>query len=140
MRALIGVNKCPAALNRCSHAALAGRGGLVSKNSRLVSDHAVTVIVSVDGLSRYSSSWVRAIRLSRFLTKKLSSSSEWSDAWLSGVASYIAIRHRLMNLKPFLDKNRNIVDRYDYRFYLGPISSSPLSTLLSSYTSAIITI
>ena len=70
------------------------------KNSCLIIVHATTVIVSVDGLSRYSSSCVRADELSRFLTKKLSSSSKWSDAWSSGVASCITVRRHLMNFKP----------------------------------------
>ena len=60
MRALIGVNICPAALNRRSHAALADRGVFVSKNSRLMSGPVATVIVSVDGLGRYSSSCVES--------------------------------------------------------------------------------
>ena len=107
MRALIGVKICLAALNRHSHSELTDRGVFVSKNNRLMSWHAVTVIVSVDVLGRYSSSCVRTVELSHFLTKK--SSSELSDAWSSGVASCLAVRCRLMNLKPFLNKKRNIV-------------------------------
>jgi len=96
------------------------------------------VIVSVDELVKYSSSCVIAVELSCFLTKKSPSSSEWSDAWSSGVASCIAVRCYL-NLKPFLDKNRNIVNRYGYRCCPRPISSSLLSTLLSTFMSTTVT-
>jgi len=60
-RALVEVKICPAALNRGSYVALAGRGMFVSKNSCLMSGHATTVIVSVDGFSRYLSSCIRAV-------------------------------------------------------------------------------
>jgi len=99
-----------------------------------MSGHATTVIISVDGLGRHSSSCDRVFE---FLTEK--SSSEWPDAWSSGVASCIAVKHRLMKLKPFLNKNRNIVDGYGYGCCPGPISPSMLSTLLFTCTSAIIT-
>ena len=52
MQTFIGVRICPAAVNRHLHAVLTGRRLLVLKNSCLMSDHAVNVIVSVDGLSR----------------------------------------------------------------------------------------
>ena len=80
---------------------------------RLISGHAVTVIISLVGISRYPSSCVRDGELSRPLIKKSSSSSEYSDAWSFGIAC-------------------------GHGCYPGPISPLPLYSMLSR--SAIITI
>ena len=107
IRALSGVNICPAALNRRSHAALAGRGVFVRMNRSLIRSHAMTAAVSVDRLNRYSSSCTSPLQLLRFFMKKSSSSSpECSVACSAGAACCMTVSWRLINLMP---ANRQVV-------------------------------
>jgi len=85
-----------------SHAALAGRGMFISKNSHLIIGHFATIMLYVNRFSRFSSSWLFALfnyEVMIFIRM----------AWCLVIwfADYIAVRRGLMNLTLFLDKNRN---------------------------------